>query len=156
MRGGRNKFGPMYKRDRARRLQVMRQRQMLTIGGHGGGGAASPVGASATGSPFLVTSIGPGGHHYATTSDGHHGIKQELIQIPQLSSSTSSPDSSPLPGGGATLTTSHPGGGGGPHHLGHATTHPVGHPALIGHPPAAAIGSPAGRIIFDHLFYHLM
>lgn len=28
MRGGRNKFGPMYKRDRARKLQVMRQRQL--------------------------------------------------------------------------------------------------------------------------------
>lgn len=28
MRGGRNKFGPMYKRDRARKLQLMRQRQM--------------------------------------------------------------------------------------------------------------------------------
>jgi len=28
MRGGRNKFGPMYKRDRARKLQLMRQRQL--------------------------------------------------------------------------------------------------------------------------------
>lgn len=28
MRGGRNKFGPMYKRDRARKLQIMRQRQI--------------------------------------------------------------------------------------------------------------------------------
>lgn len=28
MRGGRNKFGPMYKRDRARKLQMMRQRQL--------------------------------------------------------------------------------------------------------------------------------
>ena len=28
MRGGRNKFGPMYKRDRARKLQIMRQRQL--------------------------------------------------------------------------------------------------------------------------------
>lgn len=32
MRGGRNKFGPMYKRDRARRLQIMRQRQMVRGG----------------------------------------------------------------------------------------------------------------------------
>ncbi|XP_011639480.1 nuclear hormone receptor FTZ-F1 [Pogonomyrmex barbatus] len=28
MRGGRNKFGPMYKRDRARKLQLIRQRQL--------------------------------------------------------------------------------------------------------------------------------
>ncbi|XP_077302492.1 ftz transcription factor 1 isoform X2 [Arctopsyche grandis] len=75
MRGGRNKFGPMYKRDRARKLQMMRQRQMavqtlrggdcsLVLGGYGG-------------YPALP-------------------IKQE-IQIPQVSSLTSSPDSSPSP-----------------------------------------------------------
>lgn len=43
--------------------------------------------------------------------DGGHGIKQELIQIPQLSSSTSSPDSSPSPG---TVLHGHHGHGG--HH----------------------------------------
>merc|ERR1711970_149532 len=32
MRGGRNKFGPMYKRDRARKLQVLRQRQLSHAG----------------------------------------------------------------------------------------------------------------------------
>merc|ERR1719219_3296818 len=35
MRGGRNKFGPMYKRDRARKLQVMRNRQHV-VGPLGG------------------------------------------------------------------------------------------------------------------------
>ena len=83
MRGGRNKFGPMYKRDRARRLQMMRQKQMTrAIPGHG-------MDATGSSSPFAI----PAGYN-------HHndGIKQELIQIPQLSSSTSSPDSSPLPG----------------------------------------------------------
>lgn len=81
MRGGRNKFGPMYKRDRARRLQMMRQKQMTR--------AIPGMDATGTSSPFAI----PAGYN-------HHndGIKQELIQIPQLSSSTSSPDSSPLPG----------------------------------------------------------
>lgn len=75
MRGGRNKFGPMYKRDRARKLQMMRQRQLAlqTIRGTLG----DPAGYSATVPPFLH-------------------IKQE-IQIPQVSSLTSSPDSSPSP-----------------------------------------------------------
>ncbi|XP_044731813.1 nuclear hormone receptor FTZ-F1 isoform X2 [Chrysoperla carnea] len=82
MRGGRNKFGPMYKRDRARKLQIMRQRQLAiqTIRGtlNENGlpiGYPSPTGTS----PF------PNLH-----------IKQE-IQIPQVSSLTSSPDSSTSP-----------------------------------------------------------
>ncbi|XP_011503732.1 PREDICTED: nuclear hormone receptor FTZ-F1 [Ceratosolen solmsi marchali] len=75
MRGGRNKFGPMYKRDRARKLQMMRQRQLAlqTIRGTLG----DPANYPATVTPFLH-------------------IKQE-IQIPQVSSLTSSPDSSPSP-----------------------------------------------------------
>ncbi|EFX77612.1 hypothetical protein DAPPUDRAFT_305379 [Daphnia pulex] len=68
MRGGRNKFGPMYKRDRARKLQVMRERQLTTPRGGGGGGGSSSGG----------------------------GVKHE-IQIAQVSSLTSSPDSSPSP-----------------------------------------------------------
>lgn len=44
------------------------------------------------------------GHHGPqTTIYSADGIKQELIQIPQLSSSTSSPDSSPIPGHGGVL-----------------------------------------------------
>ena len=87
MRGGRNKFGPMYKRDRARRLQLMRQKQIsrtIPLSGPGMDGSSSSAGP-----PFAI----PSGYN-------HHsdGIKSELIQIPQLSSSTSSPDSSPLPG----------------------------------------------------------
>lgn len=95
MRGGRNKFGPMYKRDRARRLQLMRQRQMIR-GIPGPGHHTPDASASSSGSPFVVAALNNG-----LTSQGIYspnGIKQELIQIPQLSSSTSSPDSSPLPG----------------------------------------------------------
>lgn len=80
MRGGRNKFGPMYKRDRARKLQIMRQRQLAAQtlrGSLSDGGVYSP---SQPG-----TSYHPNIH-----------IKQE-IQIPQVSSLTSSPDSSPSP-----------------------------------------------------------
>jgi len=74
MRGGRNKFGPMYKRDRARKLQLMRQRQLAlqTIRGN-------------LGDPCYSSTVAPLLH-----------IKQE-IQIPQVSSLTSSPDSSPSP-----------------------------------------------------------
>lgn len=75
MRGGRNKFGPMYKRDRARKLQMMRQRQLAvqTLRGEALGGYGAGV-------------------SYPTLP-----IKQE-IQIPQVSSLTRSPDSSPSPG----------------------------------------------------------
>ncbi|XP_037978225.2 nuclear hormone receptor FTZ-F1 isoform X2 [Plutella xylostella] len=78
MRGGRNKFGPMYKRDRARKLQMMRQRQIAvqTLRGTLGEGG-------------LV--LGFGTSHYAAVP-----VKQE-IQIPQVSSLTSSPESSPGP-----------------------------------------------------------
>lgn len=81
MRGGRNKFGPMYKRDRARKLQLMRQRQIAvqTLRGSLGDGSL-PINYNAQ----------PG------TSPFNIHIKQE-IQIPQVSSLTSSPDSSPSP-----------------------------------------------------------
>lgn len=77
MRGGRNKFGPMYKRDRARKLQMMRQRQL----------AAQTLRGSLGNDMY---SSQPG------TSPFNIHIKQE-IQIPQVSSLTSSPDSSPSP-----------------------------------------------------------
>uniref|UniRef100_A0A1I8PGP4 Nuclear receptor domain-containing protein n=1 Tax=Stomoxys calcitrans TaxID=35570 RepID=A0A1I8PGP4_STOCA len=82
MRGGRNKFGPMYKRDRARKLQVMRQRQIAL--------------------QALRTSMGTGDMKPTPLSPGYQqaysnmNIKQE-IQIPQVSSLTQSPDSSPSP-----------------------------------------------------------
>lgn len=97
MRGGRNKFGPMYKRDRARKLQLMRQRQLAlqTIRGGLGG---SEVGYPSAVTPFLH-------------------IKQE-IQIPQVSSLTSSPDSSPSPAAvAAGLATTQSGTGAGQHQL---------------------------------------
>jgi len=99
MRGGRNKFGPMYKRDRARKLQltqcpqplqVLRQRQLSNpvsgaAGLNIGSGPASSLYGSGAATP---SSSWP-------TNPIH--IKQE-IQIPQVSSLTSSPDSSPSPG----------------------------------------------------------
>ncbi|KAI5633135.1 zinc finger, c4 type (two domains) domain-containing protein [Phthorimaea operculella] len=74
MRGGRNKFGPMYKRDRARKLQMMRQRQIAvqTLRGSLGDGG-------------LVLGFGS---PYASVP-----VKQE-IQIPQVSSLTTVESSS--------------------------------------------------------------
>ncbi|KAL1517669.1 hypothetical protein ABEB36_001404 [Hypothenemus hampei] len=81
MRGGRNKFGPMYKRDRARKLQIMRQRQL----------AAQTLRGAAQLSTDGMYANQPGTSPFANIH-----IKQE-IQIPQVSSLTSSPDSSPSP-----------------------------------------------------------
>lgn len=77
MRGGRNKFGPMYKRDRARKLQILRQRQLAlqAIRGSIGGGSSSS-GTAADGSQSQLSPTG-----YPTYSNMH--IKQE-IQIPQV------------------------------------------------------------------------
>lgn len=109
MRGGRNKFGPMYKRDRARKLQVMRERQLTTPRGGGGpgGGGGGPTNPSpnnsnsgAGQSAGMYTEMGyspSGGSVY-----GGGGVKHE-IQIPQVSSLTSSPDSSPSPLTAASL-----------------------------------------------------
>merc|ERR1719210_2237384 len=100
MRGGRNKFGPMYKRDRARKLQVcnltqcpqplqvLRQRQLSNPGGLQIGGPGPGQYGSGSGNPITSSASWP-------TNPIH--IKQE-IQIPQVSSLTSSPDSSPSPG----------------------------------------------------------
>ncbi|XP_021697814.1 nuclear hormone receptor FTZ-F1 isoform X2 [Aedes aegypti] len=91
MRGGRNKFGPMYKRDRARKLQIMRQRQLAiqALRGSIGGG----VGIGQLGSDGASAQL-QGIDYHQPYSNMH--IKQE-IQIPQVSSLTSSPDSSPSP-----------------------------------------------------------
>lgn len=76
----------MYKRDRARKLQMMRQRQMAiqTL--------RNSAGFTSTGSGDGVA-LNYGG---AGSNFGSLQIKQE-IQIPQVSSLTSSPDSSPSP-----------------------------------------------------------
>lgn len=79
MRGGRNKFGPMYKRDRARKLQIMRQRQLAVQAMRAAGGNTSELSPTGYQQPY-----------------SNMNIKQE-IQIPQISSLTSSPDSSPSP-----------------------------------------------------------
>jgi nuclear receptor subfamily 5 group A protein 3 len=96
MRGGRNKFGPMYKRDRARKLQILRQRQLALQAIRGS------IGGSSSGAPDGNQSqLSPTG--YTPYANMH--IKQE-IQIPQVSSLTSSPDSSPSPLIGQINTTS--------------------------------------------------
>ncbi len=87
MRGGRNKFGPMYKRDRARKLQMMRQRQMAVQTLRGSQGYP------------ILSGEGPISFSYQSglsSPFSNLNIKQE-IQIPQVSSLTSSPDSSPSP-----------------------------------------------------------
>merc|ERR550532_1203649 len=100
MRGGRNKFGPMYKRDRARKLQlsqcpqplqVLRQRQLSQQGLLAPGQAGGLYGASQPSAPISSSSS------TANWPANPIHIKQE-IQIPQVSSLTSSPDSSPSPG----------------------------------------------------------
>jgi len=122
MRGGRNKFGPMYKRDRARRLQMMRQKQMIRAipshSAHSGHSAHGLHGQDVSGSPFVMNALSLP-HTTIYSSDG---IKQELIQIPQLSSSTSSPDSSPVPG----QSIAH-------HSTSHSSHFSAGSSALSGH-----------------------
>lgn len=75
MRGGRNKFGPMYKRDRARKLQILRQRQLALQAIRGS------IGGSSTGTAPDVnqSQLSPTG--YPPYTNMH--IKQE-IQIPQV------------------------------------------------------------------------
>ncbi|KAF0301441.1 Nuclear hormone receptor FTZ-F1 [Amphibalanus amphitrite] len=92
MRGGRNKFGPMYKRDRARKMQQIRQRQLMGPQRVG----LPPVGSEAVtiSYPSPATSLPI---TYSAGNGSNITIKQE-IQYPVLSStSASSPDSSPSP-----------------------------------------------------------
>merc|ERR1719376_31953 len=88
MRGGRNKFGPMYKRDRAKKLQRLRTHPGGAGPGgmHGGGGGGGPAG-------YFNNSQQ---QHSTLYNTSPMQIKQE-IQIPQVTSMTSSPDSSPSP-----------------------------------------------------------
>jgi nuclear receptor subfamily 5 group A protein 3 len=76
MRGGRNKFGPMYKRDRARKLQILRQRQLAlqAIRGSISGSSTNPGGGNPDGAQLSPT-------NYTSYTNMH--IKQE-IQIPQV------------------------------------------------------------------------
>lgn len=137
MRGGRNKFGPMYKRDRARRLQIMRQRQLTVCGpigrSHGGPSHHGNVSSNEMNSPFVMAALNSG----QATIYSPDGIKQELIQIPQLSSSTSSPDSSPLPG--QTLAHSHS------HAVGSHFVNNQAGPGQMGHPAALGATGPGAH-----------
>ena len=88
----------MYKRDRARKLQVMRNRQSVITGSLGGiniytGSTPTPA-SSSSGGNGGSNSLSGGNNQSMYTSPLH--IKQE-IQIPQVTSMTSSPDSSPSP-----------------------------------------------------------
>ncbi|XP_023234016.1 nuclear hormone receptor FTZ-F1-like isoform X2 [Centruroides sculpturatus] len=100
MRGGRNKFGPMYKRDRARKLQLLRQKQLARNQCQGvpatEGGMNNPLPSHP---PSFTASTGPAGvtAPQQLYSPETVSMKQELIQIPHLSSSTNSPESSPSP-----------------------------------------------------------
>lgn len=92
----------MYKRDRARKLQLMRQRQMAIQSIRGSLGDPSSYPPAVT--PLLH-------------------IKQE-IQIPQVSSLTSSPDSSPSPATVAAGLVTTQAGGAGQHQLIAPSTQP--------------------------------
>lgn len=70
MRGGRNKFGPMYKRDRARKLQIMRQRQLAVQALRAVEGNTSQLSPTGYQQPY-----------------SNMNIKQE-IQIPQVNNGT--------------------------------------------------------------------
>lgn len=75
MRGGRNKFGPMYKRDRARKLQILRQRQLALQAIRGSIGGGSSAGDASS-------QLSPGYPGQPQPPYNMH-IKQE-IQIPQV------------------------------------------------------------------------
>ncbi|KAK2727126.1 nuclear hormone receptor FTZ-F1-like isoform X2 [Artemia franciscana] len=90
MRGGRNKFGPMYKRDRARKMQIVRERQFCSPGETPtppANGVIYPGGHQITGAEIALT-------YSAATGTFQETVKHD-IQIQQVSSLTSSPDSSP-------------------------------------------------------------
>merc|ERR1719350_2749911 len=102
MRGGRNKFGPMYKRDRARKLQFSNCHNpaLQALRGQRGQMSAHPM--VSPGLPNMYAGNSSPSALSNNTSQHWNGsnpihIKQE-IQIPQVSSLTSSPDSSPSPG----------------------------------------------------------
>lgn len=77
MRGGRNKFGPMYKRDRARKLQILRQRQLALQALRGSiSGTSSNTGPLSEGAQSQLSPS-----NYPPYTNMH--IKQE-IQIPQV------------------------------------------------------------------------
>ena len=92
MRGGRNKFGPMYKRDRARKLQILRQRQIAlqAIRGQINGpnvGSVNLLDASQSQLSPTGSSVYPTQSHPQAQSYNSLHIKQE-IQIPQVSADT--------------------------------------------------------------------
>ncbi|XP_069701113.1 nuclear hormone receptor FTZ-F1 isoform X2 [Periplaneta americana] len=130
MRGGRNKFGPMYKRDRARKLQMMRQRQIAVQTLRG---SHHPLGEGVS---VSYGSQVPGG---ASPFPNLH-IKEE-IQIPHVSSVTSSPDSSPSPGAAAL------GVAGASRVAGQQPLHIVGSGAGGGCSATAGAATPAGGLI---------
>ncbi len=99
MRGGRNKFGPMYKRDRARKMQVLRHKNAISSGSLSGitlypGGLAANGNSSAS-TTSSMNNTGTTSNSSSMYTPQLH-IKEE-VQIPHVTSMTSSPDSSPSP-----------------------------------------------------------
>lgn len=79
MRGGRNKFGPMYKRDRARKLQILRQRQLALQAIRGSISGTSSNTGSGSLNEGPQSQLSPS--NFPPYANMH--IKQE-IQIPQV------------------------------------------------------------------------
>lgn len=83
MRGGRNKFGPMYKRDRARKLQMMRQRQMAVQTLRGGVVTSAAANSHHQFAMLAGDAVTIGQYSNITSTGSSLHIKQE-IQIPQV------------------------------------------------------------------------
>merc|ERR1712008_586527 len=106
MRGGRNKFGPMYKRDRARKLQVMRNRTVVpTVSLHGlniypGGNSNNPSSSSLGGNGNSGGGLSTqGGQIIAQQTDpSTGGIQWQISTSPNSGSREfSSGSGTPLP-----------------------------------------------------------
>lgn len=100
MRGGRNKFGSMYKRDRAARLQAQRiSERYSTIGEHMvTSSTQNNSDMNVFAHPSAMDALylrGDNGKH-AQSSHGHKPAYESHVQSPTLSSSTHSPPQRPL------------------------------------------------------------
>ncbi|XP_059170743.1 nuclear receptor subfamily 5 group A member 2-like [Physella acuta] len=151
MRGGRNKFGPMYKRDRALKQQAARQAHvihgscgdipLLTNGMMGGGTPGSPEDVKPD--PLLLQaslSLYSGTISTSTTSNLISGLIPGLNCV---SASAAAPSSSASTGGGHNGSSSPPTAH--PHHISH-NSHQNSHQSLV--PMTASQG-------FSNSFVHI-
>ncbi|XP_065561756.1 nuclear hormone receptor FTZ-F1-like [Artemia franciscana] len=88
MRGGRNKFGPMYKRDRARKMQIVREKQVRAPGD----ASATPKNGVIYPGGHLISEIGEFALTFSPTTGTYQRTIKHDIQIPQISSLTTIPD----------------------------------------------------------------